>query len=172
MRFLSRLPPLREKVSWEAEVFSRTCFVILYECFKFCYPCFWSTDLDYGVSMKGEDDKFLGDQLLPKNFEEACKKVKVPLILRFQPGYDHSYFFIQSFIDDHISHHAKALKQIWADSCLQISVFLENLNVVGDLVLEFSWCFLITSVTLKAWYLGPWSDIQHLWGLNKSSRRC
>ncbi|CAL0317083.1 unnamed protein product [Lupinus luteus] len=59
---------------------------------------------------QGEDDKFLPDQLLPRNFEEACKNVNVPLQLRFQPGYDHSYYFIATFIDDHIRHHAQALK--------------------------------------------------------------
>ncbi|KAF8403746.1 hypothetical protein HHK36_011850 [Tetracentron sinense] len=57
----------------------------------------------------GEDDKFLHDQLLPHKFEEACKSANVPLLLRLQPGYDHSYFFIASFIDDHIRHHAQAL---------------------------------------------------------------
>ncbi|XP_020086041.1 S-formylglutathione hydrolase [Ananas comosus] len=59
---------------------------------------------------QGDDDKFLKDQLLPRNFEEACKSVNAPLILRMQPGYDHSYFFIATFIDDHIAHHAQALK--------------------------------------------------------------
>ncbi|XP_010938666.1 S-formylglutathione hydrolase [Elaeis guineensis] len=59
---------------------------------------------------QGEDDKFLHDQLLPRNFEEACKSVNAPLILRLQPGYDHSYYFIATFIDDHIHHHAQALK--------------------------------------------------------------
>jgi S-formylglutathione hydrolase len=58
---------------------------------------------------QGEDDKFLKDQLLAHKFEEACKNASVPVILRMQPGYDHSYFFIASFIDDHISHHANAL---------------------------------------------------------------
>ncbi|XXG41347.1 hypothetical protein AAC387_Pa01g1826 [Persea americana] len=58
---------------------------------------------------QGEDDKFLPDQLLAHKFEEACKKVNAPLVLRMQPGYDHSYFFISSFIDDHIRHHAQAL---------------------------------------------------------------
>lgn len=58
---------------------------------------------------QGEDDKFLHDQLLPNKFPEACKKHGVPVLLRLQPGYDHSYFFIATFIDDHIVHHAKAL---------------------------------------------------------------
>ncbi|KAF7025949.1 hypothetical protein CFC21_038093 [Triticum aestivum] len=59
---------------------------------------------------KGEDDKFLAEQLLAGNFEEACKAAGAPLILRMQPGYDHSFFFIATFIDDHIAHHAQFLK--------------------------------------------------------------
>ncbi|VVA30274.1 PREDICTED: S-formylglutathione hydrolase [Prunus dulcis] len=58
---------------------------------------------------QGGDDKFLHDQLLPHKFEEACRSAKVPLLLRLQPGYDHSYFFISTFIDDHIRHHGQAL---------------------------------------------------------------
>ncbi|KAL6141378.1 hypothetical protein ACLB2K_059666 [Fragaria x ananassa] len=58
---------------------------------------------------QGEDDKFLNDQLLPHKFAEACSSAKVPLLLRSQPGYDHSYYFISTFIDDHISHHAQAV---------------------------------------------------------------
>ncbi|KAI3924203.1 hypothetical protein MKW98_032404 [Papaver atlanticum] len=58
---------------------------------------------------QGEADKFLHDQLLAHKFEEACRKVNVPLLLRLQPGYDHSYYFISTFIDDHIRHHAQAL---------------------------------------------------------------
>ncbi|XP_047321744.1 S-formylglutathione hydrolase [Impatiens glandulifera] len=58
---------------------------------------------------QGEDDKFLADQLMPDKFAEACRKANVPLLLRRQPGYDHSYFFISTFIDDHIRHHAQAL---------------------------------------------------------------
>ncbi|XP_007028650.2 PREDICTED: S-formylglutathione hydrolase [Theobroma cacao] len=59
---------------------------------------------------QGEDDKFLHDQLLAHKFEEACRSVNAPILLRLQPGYDHSYFFISTFIDDHISHHAQALR--------------------------------------------------------------
>ncbi|KAK6941788.1 Esterase-like [Dillenia turbinata] len=59
---------------------------------------------------QGEDDKFLHDQLHPHKFEEACRGAGVPLLLRLQPGYDHSYFFIATFIDDHIKHHAQALR--------------------------------------------------------------
>ncbi|KAG6430115.1 hypothetical protein SASPL_108176 [Salvia splendens] len=58
---------------------------------------------------QGDADKFLSEQLQPQKFDEACRKSKVPLLLRMQPGYDHSYYFIATFIDDHIRHHAQAL---------------------------------------------------------------
>lgn len=58
---------------------------------------------------QGKDDKFYPDQLLPENFEEACKKVGAPLNLRMHQGYDHSYYFIATFIDDHVISHAKIL---------------------------------------------------------------
>ena len=57
---------------------------------------------------QGTADQYL-DQLLPKVFEQACKKVGQPLNLRFQEGYNHSYYFIATFIEDHIRHHATAL---------------------------------------------------------------
>ncbi|KAA0067907.1 S-formylglutathione hydrolase [Cucumis melo var. makuwa] len=59
---------------------------------------------------QGEDDEFLHGQLLPHKFEEACRAVNAPLLLRLQPGYNHSYFFIASFMDDHIRHHSQALR--------------------------------------------------------------
>ncbi len=59
----------------------------------------------------GTADPFLDQkQLLPEVFENACKKVDLPLTLRMQENYDHSYYFIASFIEDHISYHAEALK--------------------------------------------------------------
>lgn len=58
---------------------------------------------------QGLDDKFLKDQLMPEHFEAACSRAGVPLQLRRQPGYDHSYFFISTFVKDHIAHHAKYL---------------------------------------------------------------
>lgn len=58
---------------------------------------------------QGTDDQFLTTQLLPDVFAAACKYVHQPLNLRYQPGYDHSYYFIASFIGDHIRHHAIAL---------------------------------------------------------------
>ncbi len=59
---------------------------------------------------QGLSDKFLADQLLPEAFEAACARVGQPLTLRRHAGYDHGYYFISSFIDDHLRHHALALK--------------------------------------------------------------
>ncbi|XP_035693147.1 S-formylglutathione hydrolase-like [Branchiostoma floridae] len=60
---------------------------------------------------QGKADNFLpAGQLLPDNFVAACKESKVPVVLRMQEGYDHSYYFMASFMDDHIKHHAKHLK--------------------------------------------------------------
>ncbi|MBK1990126.1 S-formylglutathione hydrolase [Sphaerospermopsis aphanizomenoides BCCUSP55] len=58
---------------------------------------------------QGTADQFLTDQLLTNVFEQACTKVNQPLNLRYQPGYDHSYYFISTFIADHIRHHAQYL---------------------------------------------------------------
>jgi len=59
---------------------------------------------------QGSADSFLAqNQLLPEVFEAACKSAGQPLILRMQPGYDHSYFFIASFMADHLRHHADVL---------------------------------------------------------------
>ncbi|BCL35029.1 S-formylglutathione hydrolase [Nostoc sp. MS1] len=55
---------------------------------------------------QGTDDKFLAEQLLTDKFAQACAVVNQPLNLRYQSGYDHSYYFIASFIEDHIRHHA------------------------------------------------------------------
>ena len=58
---------------------------------------------------QGTEDDFLTDQLKPGALEQACIASHYPLELRLQKGYDHSYFFIASFIEDHLRHHAKAL---------------------------------------------------------------
>ncbi|MEJ8568557.1 S-formylglutathione hydrolase [Elongatibacter sediminis] len=56
---------------------------------------------------QGSDDEFLGDQLKPGALEQACIASHYPLELRMQDGYDHSYYFIASFIGDHLRHHAR-----------------------------------------------------------------
>jgi S-formylglutathione hydrolase len=59
---------------------------------------------------QGLADNFLKEQLKPELFVAACEAANQKLIMRGQDGYDHSYFFIASFIDDHIRHHAGILK--------------------------------------------------------------
>jgi S-formylglutathione hydrolase len=58
---------------------------------------------------QGLADKFRGEQLHPDVFEAACLRAGQPLTLRRHEGYDHGYYFIQTFIEDHIAHHARAL---------------------------------------------------------------
>ena len=59
---------------------------------------------------QGEADKFLAEQLHPAAFEAACAAVGQPLQLRRHAGYDHGYYFIASVVDDHLRHHAQALR--------------------------------------------------------------
>ncbi len=59
---------------------------------------------------QGDRDDFLDSQLKPQLLQAQAKAQEHPLWLRLQPGYDHSYYFIASFIDDHLRHHAAALK--------------------------------------------------------------
>ena len=74
---------------------------------------------------QGAADSFLGEdaegaskgsgavnQLLPEHLRAACAEVGQALTLRMQPGYDHSYFFIATFMEDHIAHHAATLKAL------------------------------------------------------------
>lgn len=58
---------------------------------------------------QGQADDFLVNQLKPELLQQACLEAKHPLTLRLQAGYDHSYFFIATFIGDHIQHHANEL---------------------------------------------------------------
>ena len=58
---------------------------------------------------QGLADKFLEAQLHPHLFEHACAAVKQPLTLRRHAGYDHGYYFISTFINDHLDHHARIL---------------------------------------------------------------
>lgn len=59
---------------------------------------------------QGTTDVFLESQLLTDKLAIACEEVNQPLRLRYQKGYDHSYFFIATFMKDHIAHHAHYLK--------------------------------------------------------------
>lgn len=59
---------------------------------------------------QGENDNFRIEQLKPELLEQACRDHQHPLTLRRHPGYDHSYFFVASFIDDHLRFHAQHLQ--------------------------------------------------------------
>lgn len=59
---------------------------------------------------QGTTDKYLVEQLKPELFKQACEEVNQPLNLRYQEGYDHGYYFITSFIEDHIKHHVRELE--------------------------------------------------------------
>ncbi|MEH2512800.1 S-formylglutathione hydrolase [Nitrobacteraceae bacterium AZCC 1564] len=57
----------------------------------------------------GDADQFLNEQLRPELLREICAKAGIPLTLRRQSGYDHSYYFISTFMEDHLRWHAKRL---------------------------------------------------------------
>ena len=59
---------------------------------------------------QGLNDKFLAEQLHPHLFAAACASAGQPLTLRQHAGYDHGYYFVQSFMEDHLRHHAQQLK--------------------------------------------------------------
>ena len=59
---------------------------------------------------QGDADNFLAEQLQPEAFIDLCQRHNVPLTYNWRAGYDHSYFFIASFIHDHIEFHANNLK--------------------------------------------------------------
>jgi S-formylglutathione hydrolase len=58
---------------------------------------------------QGDADNFLATQLMPEALERAAAAAGHPLTLRRQEGYDHGYYFVSSFIDNHLRHHARAL---------------------------------------------------------------
>jgi S-formylglutathione hydrolase len=58
---------------------------------------------------QGEADNFLHEQLKPGLLVLACKKAGIPATIRMQPGYDHSYYFISSFMADHVAWHVERL---------------------------------------------------------------
>jgi S-formylglutathione hydrolase len=59
---------------------------------------------------QGLADKFLAEQLMPEKFEAACASANQPLTLRRHEGYDHGYYFISTFMEDHIRFHAERLR--------------------------------------------------------------
>ena len=60
---------------------------------------------------QGLSDAFLNEQLYPSTFEAACQHVNQPLTLRYHEGYDHGYYFIATFIDDHFRFHHRAFQR-------------------------------------------------------------
>ena len=58
----------------------------------------------------GDADQFLAEQLRPELLARACSEASIPLLLRRQPGYDHSYYFVSTFMADHLRWHAARLK--------------------------------------------------------------
>jgi S-formylglutathione hydrolase len=58
---------------------------------------------------QGDADEFLDSQLMPQQFVDAAAKSGQALTLRLQPGYDHGYYFVQTFMSDHLRHHARVL---------------------------------------------------------------
>lgn len=59
---------------------------------------------------QGDSDPFFGEQLQPERLDEAAREAGWPLTLRMQPGYDHSYYFIATFIEEHLRFHAQHLR--------------------------------------------------------------
>ena len=58
---------------------------------------------------QGSSDQFLSEQLNTEILIKICKNNNLPVNIRYQEGYDHSYFFISSFIEEHINFHSKFL---------------------------------------------------------------
>jgi S-formylglutathione hydrolase len=67
----------------------------------------WRTEV---LVDQGTADDFLDEQLKPRLLQEAFRAAGIPLTLRYQAGYDHSYYFMASFIADHVAHHARLLQ--------------------------------------------------------------
>jgi len=59
---------------------------------------------------QGMADKFLAEQLQPHKFEQVCREAGIELKMRYQDGYDHGYYFISTFVEDHLLHHAAMLR--------------------------------------------------------------
>lgn len=60
---------------------------------------------------QGQDDEFLREQLKIQNFDKACQEAGIDLNLRMHAGYDHSYYFISTFMQDHIAWHSERLNR-------------------------------------------------------------
>ena len=65
--------------------------------------------IDQGLADQGLADKVLERELRPEIFETTCRLHGQPLVLRRHAGHDHGYFFVSTFADDHLRHHARGL---------------------------------------------------------------
>ncbi len=63
---------------------------------------------------QGDADQFLDEQLKTHLLREACAAAGMKATIRMQPGYDHSYYFISTFMDEHIRRHAARLRELGA----------------------------------------------------------
>jgi S-formylglutathione hydrolase len=61
---------------------------------------------------QGLSDKFLAEQLHPHVFEKVCEEAGQPLTLRRHQGYDHGYYFVSTFVEDHLLHHKDRLQAV------------------------------------------------------------
>ena len=59
---------------------------------------------------QGTHDQFVATQLRPELLVQACERARVPLQMRMREGYDHSYFFIATFVEQHLDFHARNLR--------------------------------------------------------------
>ena len=73
--------------------------------------------LDSLLVDQGEADAFLAGQLRPETLEAACAAARIPLTLRRRPGYDHSYYFVSTFMTEHLDWHGSRLHAAAQQSC-------------------------------------------------------
>ncbi len=66
-------------------------------------------DHRFAVLIAGADDPFLAEQLRPELLKAACEERGLPIELRIHDGYDHGYYFISTFIEEHLRFHANQL---------------------------------------------------------------
>ncbi|HMI55730.1 MAG TPA: alpha/beta hydrolase-fold protein, partial [Gemmatimonadaceae bacterium] len=59
----------------------------------------------------GDADPFIEKELRPELLERACREAGIALTMRIQPGYDHSYYFISTFMDEHLRWHSERLRR-------------------------------------------------------------
>lgn len=74
--------------------------------------CLMSNAVDFIPALvdQGTEDEFLAEQLQSENLTNVANEIGYPLTMRYQDGYDHSYYFIASFVEDHLRFHAEHLR--------------------------------------------------------------